>query len=250
MSQDKIELSLDARTVEGKAVKYLRKDGIIPAVIHDHGKPSVNVQAEYQTVYKVFLAAGKHHPVNLKVGDKKYTAMIKAVDFEPKKHTISHVVFGAVSAREKIEAEVPVHPKYAEGEESTPAERASLIVINNLSTVLVEATASHMPDALYFDAEKLVNDGDKVTVEDLEVPGDVVVKTEPEATLATVFEPSALAAANDAAGGDAEPGDEQAVEADTQPDNVDEDAGQADEIRPGGKKENEDKSQGHNPEKQ
>jgi large subunit ribosomal protein L25 len=249
MTQDKISLTLDERTVEGKAVKYLRQQGIVPAVIHDHGKPSVMVQGDYQTVYKTYLAAGKHHPVILKAGSKNYTAMIKAVDFEPKKHMITHVVFGAVKANEKIEADVPIHPKYAEGDDSSPAERASLIVINNLTTVLVEATASKMPDALYFDAEKLVKVGDHVTVADLEVPDGAEIKTEAEATLATVYEPSALAAANDAAGGTAEPGDEQVVETEVTPEDAEE-HGEGDEIRPGGKKEFEDKSQGHNPEKQ
>jgi large subunit ribosomal protein L25 len=250
MTQDKISLTLEPRTVEGKAVKHLRKQGIVPAVIHDHGKDSVLVQGEYQTVNKAYLQAGKHHPIALKAGGKNYTAMIKTIDFEPKKHTITHVVFGAVKANEKVEAEVPIHPRYAEGEESSPAERASLIVIANLSTVNVEATATNMPDALYYDAEKLVEAGDHVTVADLEVPEHVEIKAEPEAAVATVYEPSALAAANDAAGGDAEPGDEQAVDSDVIPENVDESAGQEDEIRPGGKEEFEDKSQGHNPEKQ
>ena len=249
MSQEKITLAVEPRTVEGKAVKYLRKDGIVPAVIHDHGKTSILIQADYQTLYKTYMQAGKHHAVHLAVGGKNYVAMIKAVDFEPKKHLITHVVFGAVSAREKIEAEIPVHPRYAEGNEASPAERASLIVINNLTSVIIEATASTMPDALYYDAEKLVEAGDQVKVADLEIPKDASLKTDMEATLATVYEPSAIAADNEDAGGDAVPGDEQAVEADTQPDNVDEDAGQKDELRPGGKMENEDKTQGHNPEK-
>jgi large subunit ribosomal protein L25 len=249
MTQDKITLALDIRTVTGKAVKHLRKQEIVPAVIHDHGKPSILLQGDYQTVHKAFIKAGKHHPIALKAGDKNYIAMIKTVDFEPKKHVISHVVFGAVKANEKIEAEVPIHPKYAEGDESYPAERNSLIVINNLTSVLVEAIPSQMPDALYFDAGKLVEVGDHVTVADLEVPEGVVLKIEPEATLATVYEPSALAAANDAAGGTAEPGDEQVVETDVTPENVEE-SDEGDEQRPGGKKEFEDKSQGHNPEKQ
>jgi large subunit ribosomal protein L25 len=250
MSQDKIELTLDKRTAEGRAVRALRRQGIVPAVVHDHGKPSVMLQGDYQTVYKAYLQAGKHHPIDLKAGDKSYTAMIKTVEFEPKKHQVIHIVFGAVNAREKIEAEVPIHPKYAEGDDASPAERASLLVISNTDTIAVEAIASNMPDALYYDAGKLVNVGDHVTVADLEVPQGVEVKAEPETTIATVYEPSAIAAANDAAGGDAEPGDEQAVDSDVTPDNVDESAGQAGEIRPGGKKENEDKSQGHNPEKQ
>ena len=39
MSGQDIALNLQERTVLGKAVKQLRRDGLIPAVVHDHGKP-------------------------------------------------------------------------------------------------------------------------------------------------------------------------------------------------------------------
>ena len=61
-----------------------------------------------------------------------------------------------------------------------------------------------LPDFLEFDGEKLVAVGDSVSVADLIVPATVTVKTDPGHPLATVFEPSALQAANDAAGGTAE----------------------------------------------
>ena len=37
MSNDPISVTLEPREVTGKAVKHLRKEGKIPAVIHDHG---------------------------------------------------------------------------------------------------------------------------------------------------------------------------------------------------------------------
>jgi len=80
------------------------------------------------------------------------------------------------------------------------------------------------------------------------VPDGVSIKTEEATVLATVFEPSALAAANDAAGGDAEPGDEATVESEHESNS--EEGTQEDEQRPGGKREFEDKDQGHNPTKQ
>jgi large subunit ribosomal protein L25 len=145
----------------------------------------------------------------LNAGGHKYTALIKTVDFDPKKHELRHVVFNAVRANEKVTAEIPVHIKYDEGNDSTPAERASLVVLHQLEVVEVEALPKNLPDALYFDGEKLVAVGDHATVADLIVPAGVVVKADPAQPLATVFEPSALQAANDAAGGDAT--DEEAV---------------------------------------
>jgi large subunit ribosomal protein L25 len=205
MSQDTINLTLEPRTVMGKAVKHLRKSGHIPAVIHDHGKDSLIVQADSVAMLKVWRQAGKHHPIELTAGDQSYVALIKDAVFDPKKHQLTHVVFNAVDRNQKVEAEIPVRPRYAEGNESSPAERASLIVLTQLETVQVKAIASKLPDFLEYDAEKLVDVGDHIVVSDLVIPEGVELETEPEHSVATVYEPSALAAANDAAGGDAEP---------------------------------------------
>jgi large subunit ribosomal protein L25 len=198
-----VTLAVDKREIVGKAVKQLRQQGLVPAVIHDHGKESIHITAEYMPLVKAYLAAGKHHPVTLKGAGKEYTALIKSADFDPKKHELRHVVFNAVRANQKVDAEIPVHVTYEEGNDVSPAERAGLVVLHQLEAVEVEALPKNLPDALYFNGEKLVEVGDHVTVADLIVPDGVTVKTDAAHPLATVFEPSALQAANDAAGGDA-----------------------------------------------
>ncbi len=204
MSQDSITLELSVRSVTGKAVKHLRTEGLTPAVIHDHGKTSIHVQGDSVAITKVWREAGKHHPVEIKADGLSYTALIKDAAFDPRKHVITHVVFNAVDKNQKVEAEIPIHPRYAEGNEASPAERAGLIVLSQLDAVEVRAIASKLPDFLEYDAEKLVEIGDHVTVADIIVPEGVEIETEAEHSVATVYEPSALAAANDAAGGDAE----------------------------------------------
>lgn len=204
MAQDSISLTLEPRETTGKAVKHLRKDGQVPAVIHDHGKPSVVVQGKALDMLKIWRQAGKHHPVELTAGDKKFTALIKTASFDPKKHTLTHVVFNAVDKDQKVEADVPVRPHYDEGNEASPAERNGLIVLAQLDTVQVKAVPDKLPDFLEYNAEKLVEIGDHVTVADLAAPEGVEIETEAEHAIATVYEPSALAAANEAAAGEAE----------------------------------------------
>jgi large subunit ribosomal protein L25 len=212
MSQDSINLTLEPREVTGKAVRHLRREGTVPAVIHDHGKDSVVVQGDYMTVLKVWQQAGKHHPVNLKAGDKSYVALIKTAEFDPKKHLLTHVVFNAVDKNQKVDAEVPVHARYEEGNESSPAERNGLIVLTHLDAIQVKAIPSKIPDFVEYDAEKLVEIGDNVTVADLTIPEEVELLTEVEHSIATVYEPSALQAANEAAAGDAEESTGEAAE--------------------------------------
>lgn len=252
MSQDKITLTLEARTVEGKAVKHLRKAGIVPAVVHDHGKASVLVQGDVRLIAKAFKEAGKHHPIELNAAGKKYTAMIKTIEFEPRKQALNHVVFNAVSATEKVETEVPIHARFAEGNDASPAERAGLLALANVTTVTVQAVSSKLPDFLEYDAEKLVEVGDTVSISDLIVPAGVEIMSDPTQVIVSVNDPAVIEAANDAAGGDAEEatGTEAAnVESEHGSAATDDQTSGADEIRPGGKKEFEDTSQGHNPEK-
>jgi len=204
VSDQDIILTLQTRTSVGKAVKQLRREGQIPAVIHDHGKASIHVQADSVAMLKVWRQAGKHHPVELKTDGKSYTALIKIAEFDPKKHLLQHVVFNAVNKNQKVEAEIPVRPRYNEGNESSPAERAGFIVLSQLDAVEVKAIPTNLPDFIEYDAEKLVEVGDHVTVADLIVPEGVEIEADVEQSVATVYEPSALAAANDSAGGDAE----------------------------------------------
>jgi large subunit ribosomal protein L25 len=233
MAQDTIRLDLDQRQIMGKAVKHLRKDGFVPAVIHDHGKPSIHVQGDRLSMIKVWQQAGKHHPVKLKTPDHSYTALIKEATFDPRKHQLTHVVFNAVDQNQKVEADIPIRPHYDDENEASPAERSGLIVLAQLESVQVRAIADKLPDFLEYNAEKLIEIGDHVAVSDIIIPEGIELITEPEHTIATVYEPSALAAANDAAGGTAEPGDESEVESEEGSEESDVDS-QKPENMPGG----------------
>ncbi len=245
---DQITLAVESRDTIGKGVKRLRAQGVVPGVIHDHGKASVHIQAEYQLLYKAYIAAGKHHPVEVSTGGKKYTTIIKSVTFDPRYNAMTHIVFGAIKANEKVETEVPVRPVYSEGNDASPAERAGLIVLTQATSIAIKALPKNLPDHLTYDAERLVNVGDQITVADLTVPEGVELEVGLEHVLATVFEPSALAAANDEAGGDSPVGAESSVESDNA--STAEEGTQADEIRPGGKEQKESKDQAQNPQKQ
>ncbi len=208
MPHDSISLTVEPRKVTGKAVRQLRRDGHVPAVIHDHGKDSLIVQGEYLPMLRVWQQAGKHHPVELRAGDQTFTALIKTAEFDPKKHQLTHIVFNAVDKNQKVDAEIPVRPHYDEDNESSPAERNGLIVLTQLEAVHVKAVPSKLPDFLEYNAEKLIEIGDHVSVADLMIPDGVEVETEAGHAIATVYEPSALAAANEAAAGEAEEAEE------------------------------------------
>ena len=104
---DKITLRIQARTVRGKKVAQLRREGLTPGVVYGAGFEAVAVQASAQEVAKVVQLAGQHTPVHL-TGSKRRIAMIKQVDRHPVKQSIRHVAFHAVKANKPVIAEVPI----------------------------------------------------------------------------------------------------------------------------------------------
>ncbi len=186
MSQKDIKVELQERTVLRKGLHALRDEGRVPAVIHDHGKPSMHVMGDYMSLVKTYQQAGKHHAVQLTIDGKDHLAIIKDVHFEPKKHQMQHIVFQAIKQDQKIQTEVPV---VLEGE--VPAEKAGLMIITNVMHVDVEAFPKDLPDQITVDATKLAEIGDKLHVSDLTVPSGVTILTEAETTIAVVEETKA-----------------------------------------------------------
>jgi len=186
LSNDQITIALTKRDTVRKGLSSLRQAGKIPAVIHNHGQESVVVEGNYIDVLKVYKRAGKHHAVDVTVDGKKFLTIIKDVDFEPKKNTLRHVVFGAIRQDEKVETEVPL---VFEGD--APAEKAGLMVIRQLDHVQVEALPRDLPDELTVSIEGLAEIGDKVSVADITAPDGVTILTELEHGIAVVEETKA-----------------------------------------------------------
>jgi large subunit ribosomal protein L25 len=195
MSSDTIAVELKEREVVRKGLNKLRGGGTVPAVIHNHGKESLHVQGDFQILTKVYSQAGKHHPVELKVGGKQHLALIKNVDFEPSKHRMRHIVFQAIRQNEKTTAQIPV---VLEGED-IPAERKGLLILTQLDTVQVEALPKDLPDQLTVDATVLENEGDHLHVSDIKAPQGVTILADADASLAVVEMPRDQAAEADAA---------------------------------------------------
>ena len=178
-----VPIKLENRKVLGKGLQVIRQNGQIPAVVYNHGQPSLHVMAPEKDLVELYAEAGKHHPLNLEVGQQKFLALIKDVHYHPVRRQIQHVVFQAIRQDEEVEAEIPVH---LEGE--IPAEKAGLIVLRQLDEVQVKALPKDLPDELTIDATKLVELHDKLTVADIVVPSGVTILAEADHPIATVVE--------------------------------------------------------------
>ncbi len=221
---DKITLTIQERELHGKKLASLRKQGFVPGVVYGADMEAMSVQAVEGDVVKVIKAAGQHTPVQL-IGKKRRIAMIKDIDRDPVKHVIRHVSFHAVRADEPVMAEVPIR---LVGEGESAAERNGLVILQALEKIEVKALPMELPEALEVSIVDLAEAGERVTIGDIKVPEGVEIvdnddgridededeerQTIMDLVIASVYEPSALQAANEAAAGDAEEASAEAVE--------------------------------------
>lgn len=214
---DKITLKLAVREVHGKKVATLRKESLVPGVVYGPGMEPVSVQVDYNTVAKAYKAAGTHTPIHIDIDGKKRIAMIKEAEVDPTKNLLRHVSFHAVKASDPVVAEVPVR---LIGEGESEAEKAGLIVLQNLDKIEVKALPMNLPDAVEISIAHLKEAGEKVTLADATLPEGVEFvehdtgrhedadedeekQTVSDTMVASVWEPAALQAQNESAAGDA-----------------------------------------------
>lgn len=236
-----ISLKLTERTAQGKQVKKLRADGMVPSVVYGGKADPVHTQSPLVETTKVTHKAGKHSPVHLTIDGKKKLAIIKTIDVDPVKHRVRHVAFHTIKQNEAIVTEVPIH---LIGMGESPAERAGLVVLQALEHIEIKAKPADLPEALEVSLEKLASTDDKLLLSDVQLPSGVEFADHElnlEIVVANVYEPSALQAQNEAAAGDGEPEDVEGVPSEQGADS--DQSSQAEETKPGGKDQDEPKQE-------
>jgi large subunit ribosomal protein L25 len=217
-----ISLKLDERTAEGKKLAKLRNSGFIPSVVYGGQDQPIMVQSAQVETTKVVRGAGKHTPINLVIDGKKKLAIIKSIDMDPVKHTLRHIAFHTIKQNDIITTEVPI---ILVGQGESAAERAGLVILQAIEHVEIKAKPADLPESIEISIVNLASIEDKILVGDIKLPSGVEfadIDQDMELVIANVYEPSALQAANEAAGGDAEEEDEEDVPAENGEETTDE----------------------------
>lgn len=168
-------LSADKRSVLGKKVKKLRREGIMPANVYGQGHKSVAIQIPIKEFMAVYKSAGETGVVDLSFEKETLPVLIHSLQKEPRTQDVLHVDFLVVNLKQKITTHVPIA---AIGE--SPAVKDKLgILIQALSEVEIEALPTDLPEKVEVDVEGLANVGDHITVGDLKTPSTFTITSDP-----------------------------------------------------------------------
>lgn len=200
-----VALDLQLRTVIGKKVKTLRRQGLIPATVYGKGIEPLSVQMSERAFQNIYRRVGRTALVELNIpGQVKQAAFIQDIQRHPISRAIIHADFHVVNLREKIHVEVPL---VLVGK-SALVERGDAVFNQSLTTVEVEALPAELPQHIDVDVSDLNSFDKAIYVRDLPVsssytfitPGDEMIVSltatragvEAEEAATTITEPELI----------------------------------------------------------
>ena len=162
------KLTTQPRTVFGKKLKKLRREGIMPASIYGKNIPSVSFQvktADFQALYK---EVGETGLVDVEIEGKARPSLVKNIHWDFRTRTPLHADFYQVNLKEKVKTMVPLTIT----DEAAAVTEELGMRMNQLSEVEVEALPENLPDQIEVSVAHLAAVDEQVTVADLKAPED------------------------------------------------------------------------------
>lgn len=196
-------LQVNSRTTSGKEyATKTRAQGNFPAVIYggDSAPLSIEVNLRQFEALIQHSRGGEHAVVKLEIADNPgagTVALIKAVQHHPLRGRVLHADFMRIRLDERIETVVPIR---LTGQ--APGIGDGGVLDHQLRELEIECLALEVPDELIADISGL-GIGDAIHVNELTVPANVTVLSDPERPVVTIHAPRVAKEGEE--GGGAEP---------------------------------------------
>ena len=208
-------LVAEPRTITGKKVASLRREGKVPAVVYGHGHDSQPVQLDAHELDLLRRHTGRNAMLDLALGKGKPTpVMLQHIQEHPVTRRPIHVDLFVINLTEDITIDIAV----VFTGESEAVRKDGGTLLHQRETVSVRALPDALPPALEVDISSLVDFEATIHVGDIELPEGVTLVTDATEPLARVQpprvaeEPTVAAEAAEAAEEAAETGEASATE--------------------------------------
>ena len=188
-----VSLQVTSRSILGKQVKQLRRQGIIPANIYGRHQPSQALQLDRHTLERFLAGRNAKRIIDLQVGDASGTtlnALVRHISRSPRTGKIMHVDFLRVSMNEPITVRVSLVLKG----EAPAVNVEGGVLLHMLDTIEIECLPGDLPESLELEISGLASIDDALYVRDVPLPAGVTLVGEPDEPVVKVVAPRAVLA--------------------------------------------------------
>ncbi|MBS1708551.1 MAG: 50S ribosomal protein L25 [Armatimonadetes bacterium] len=190
------------------ATNRLRTSGQLPMALIRKSNETVLIQAEREVVKEIL--SGQHGllQAHIDLSGETMRVVVKDTQRDPVSRRVLHMTVQEVLDTDIIKVPVPVR---VEGEPLAVTKKMATLMVP-MSTVLLQAQVSSLPDAIVVDVSKL-GQNDKVAASDIKLPEGVAFLCSPDTILATTKQLRGMADFDEAPAAEAEAVAEEAGEA-------------------------------------
>lgn len=150
------------RTLIGKKVKVLRRDGLLPGHVFGKGIDGELVAVSAKDFLTTYEEAGETGLIDLKIGKEKVRpVLVRDVQHDPVSGQPIHIDFYQVNLLEKVKVPVPL---VLMGEQPEAVHLGEAIVLQTVMEVEVEALPTDLVEKIEVDITPLKQIDDAITV--------------------------------------------------------------------------------------
>ena len=193
---EQLTLTAETRDRAGKgASRAHRRDGRVPAVIYGAGQAPASIHVEEKVLVK--MMSGGHFMnsvVMIETGGAPVRTLPKAVQFHPVNDRPIHVDFLRIGEHSKVTVSVPL--RFVD-EDQAPGLAAGGVLNAVMHDLEISVDAADIPGEIEVSLSGL-EVGSSIHLSQLRLPaGAVATGNDPEAPVATVVAPTAIASADE-----------------------------------------------------
>lgn len=176
MSAEKI--IAEKRTEFGKGfARRTRAAGRIPAVIYGHGSEATHMSLPGHQTTMALRNGGANALLEIELDGQALLGLVKDIQVDPIRRAVEHIDLIAVVKGETVTVDVPVHV-------TGDAVRGTTVV-TDVTTVQVEAEATHVPEVIEVSVEG-VEAGTQIHASDLVLPKGVTLAADADLLIVNV----------------------------------------------------------------
>jgi large subunit ribosomal protein L25 len=184
---DQLTIDISHRTIVGKKVKNLRKDGKIPIRLFGGGIDPMPMQADANLLGKILTQAGFNSPifVNFDSSTEDNVCFIREVQRHPITEELLHLDFLKVDMSKKITVEVPVRLF------GIPDAVKNLggILLQSINSIPVSALPLSIPESISVDVTILTDFEKSIRIKDIEFEDGINPNRDLDTLIARVVPP-------------------------------------------------------------
>jgi large subunit ribosomal protein L25 len=169
-----IQLQAEKRTILGKKVRRLRREGKTPATVYGYNTEPQTIQLDSHDVRKALREAGRTQVIDLDIdGTGVRSVLVRQTAVDAKRNQLLHVEFYQANMSQKLITHVPVHPA---GESQAVKDGGILLML--IDHIDIESLPDAVPaGGIEVDLSSLVDYNSVIHAGELPLPSDVTLVT-------------------------------------------------------------------------